>query len=283
MLSSAPSTFSAMQSSSGGRVFLDMQARQARFEGSLMTSLAELRAIEEERVAAERAQVIAEADGKRRAIEEAAARTKADAEAKLAAERAEQIRIAKEREDAERAARMHVEAAEAAERARLAAALEAERTAQELELKRQEVAKKRPTWMIAVTMGAVLAAGALTWFGIDRYNQSEISRKEKDDALEAKRKAQQEIEDSRARLVAMESDLAALDKRVGSAIDQVVAATSAAERKTAKENLDRLRREEQELRRKQQAEADRLAKIKRNEKVIISEECKKNSLAKGCM
>ncbi|MBA3463094.1 MAG: hypothetical protein H0T46_24265 [Deltaproteobacteria bacterium] len=248
-----------------------------------MTSLAELRAIEEERVAAERAQVIAEADGKQRATEAAAARIKADAEAKLAAERAEQIRIAKEREDAERAARMHVEAAEAMERARLAAALEAERTAQELDLKRQEVAKKRPTWMIAVTMGAVLAAGALTWFGIDRYNEAEISRKNEEAANEAKRQAEHEMEESRARLVAMETDLAALDKRVGTAIDQVVAATSAAERKAAKDNLDRLRREEQELRRKQQEEKDRLAKIKRKEKVIISEECKRNSLAKGCM
>jgi hypothetical protein len=248
-----------------------------------MTSLAELRAIEEERVAAERAQVIAEADGRRRAIEDAAARTKAEAEAKLAAERAEQIRIAKEREDAERAARMHVEAAEAQERARLAAALEAERTAQELDLKRQEVAKQRPTWMIAVTMGAVLAAGALTWFGIDRYNQAEISRQNEEEALAAKRQAEKEAQESRDRLVAMETDLAALDKKASAAIDQVVAATTAAERRAAKDNLDRVRREEQEIRRKQQAEKDRLAKIKRNEKVIITENCKKNPLAKECM
>ena len=248
-----------------------------------MTSLAELRAIEEERIAAERAQVIAEADGKRRAIAEAAARAQADAEAKLAAERAEQIRIAKEREDAERAARMHVEAAEAMERARLAAALEAERTAQELDLKRQEVAKKRPTWMIAVTIGAVLAAGALTWFGIDRYQQAEISRKNEEAALAGKLAAEKEAQESQDRLVAMETDLAALGKRVDGAMDQVVAATNAAERKAAKDNLDRLRREEADLKAKRDAAAAALARKKRLEGAHISEACKKNALAKECM
>src|SRR3954469_16021543 len=174
-----------------------------RFEGSLMTSLAELRAIEHERIASERAAVVAEAEARTRAAADAAAREQAAAEAKVAAERAEAIRIAKEREDAERAARMHVEAAEAAERARLAAALEQERTAQEMELRRAEIAQKRPRWMVAVTISAVLAAGALTWFGFDRYAQAQQAQASEQAALDAKNQAEKEKAEARDRLVAM--------------------------------------------------------------------------------
>ena len=247
-----------------------------------MTSLAELRAIEQERVAAERAAVVADAEARRRAVEDAAAKVKADAEAKLAAERAEAIRIAKEREDAERAARMHVEAAEAAERARLQAALEQERMVQEIELRKAEVAKKRPTWMVAVTIGAVLAAGALTWFGFDRYRQAQEAQIAEAEAKRQKEVAEKEAEDARAEMVRLQGELAELDKKVGRAIDQVVAATTAAERQAAKDNLDRLRREERELQRRRD-EAKRQADLKERRKVIIiTEECKKNALAKGC-
>ena len=248
-----------------------------------MTSLAELRAIEQERVAAERAAVVAEADARRRPIEEAEAKVKADAEAKVAAERAEAIRIAKEREDAERAARMHVEAAEAAERARLQAALEQERMAQEIELRRAEVAKKRPTWMVAVTIGAVLAAGGLTWFGFERYREAQQAQVEKEKADAEARKARQEMEEAQAQLAALQGELADLDKKVDAGINQVIAATTAAERQAAKENLQRLRKQEAELQAKRDAAAAALARKKRLEKVIISDECKRNSLAKGCM
>lgn len=256
---------------------------QARFEGSLMTSLAELRAIEEERIASERAAVHAEVESRKRAIADAEHRARAEAEAQLAAARAEEIRIAREREQAEREARMHVEAVEATERARLAAALEQERTVQELDLRRQEVAKKRPTWMIAVTIGAVLAAGALTWFGIDRYEQSQAALAEKDKADREAKAAREDAEASRVRLASLEGDLAVLDQKVSAAMDQVIAATDAATRLEAKRNLDKLRAEEAELKRKRDAEAARIAKKKRGEKIEISEECKKNALARGCM
>lgn len=248
-----------------------------------MTSLAELRAIEQERVAAERAAVVAEADARRRAIEDAEARIKAEAEAKVAAERAEAIRIAKEREDAERAARMQVEAVEAAERARLQAALEQERMAQEIDLRKAEVAKKRPTWMVAVTIGAVLAAGALTWFGFDRYRQAQEAQVSEEAAKREKLVAEKEAEEARQQLEQLQGELADLDKKVGHAIDQVVAATTAAERDAARKNLERLRKQEAELQAKRDAAAAALAKKKRNEVIKISDECQKNALAKGCM
>lgn len=248
-----------------------------------MTSLAELREIEQERIASERAAIAAEALGQKRALIEAEQRAKDAAEAKLLAERTEEIRIAREREQAERAARMQVEAVEATERARLAAALEQERTVQELDLRRQEVAKKRPTWMVAVTIGAVLLAGALTWFGIDRYQQAEaanvqetLAKKEADDA---RRERDLAIE----RMDQMNGQLAELSKRVDEAIEQVIIADGVAARAAAKQNLDRLRTKEAEIKRQRDLEAARIAKIKRNIKVEISDACKKSALAKDCM
>lgn len=247
-----------------------------------MTSLAELRAIEEERIAAERAAITAEVEARKRALLEAEQRERDAAEAKLAAARAEEIRIAREREQAERAARMHVEAAEAAERARLAAALEQERTAQELDLRRQEVAKKRPTWMVAVTIGAVLAAGALTWFGYDRYRQAQAANEQEAIAKRGLEEANRQRAEALAAMKRMDAQLGDLSTKVDRALDQIAIADTAAARLAAKQNLDRLRAEQAEIERKRQIEKARIEKIKRNEVVKFSEECKNNPFAKGC-
>jgi len=248
-----------------------------------MTSLAELRAIEEERIASERAAITAELEGKKRAVLEAEQRARDAAEAKLAAERAEEIRIAREREQAERAARMHVEAAEATERARLAAALEQERTAQELDLRRQEVAKKRPTWMVAVTIGAVLAAGALTWFGYDRYQQAQAANEQEEIAKKAAEQARRDRDVAIAKMTAMDNELAALSTRVDKAIEQVVIADGAAARLAAKQNLDKLRAEQAEIER-QRAVARKLYEDKiRKGGHHTTQECLDNPLARDCM
>ena len=255
---------------------------QPRFDGSLMTSLAELRAIEEERIASERASVLAEVEARKRAQADAEQRARDAEEARVNAAREAELTIARDRERAEREARMHVEAAEATERARLAAALEQERTAQELDLRRQEVAKKRPTWMIAVTIGAVLAAGGLTWFGIGRYNASQQAIADKDAADRDAAAARKEADDAIAALAAMDAQLQDLDKRVGDAIDKIIVANDVATRLAAKKNLEKLRAEEAELQAKREKERQRLDHIKRVQKVEISEECKKNPLARGC-
>ena len=248
-----------------------------------MTSLAELREIEQERIASERAAITAEVEGRKRALLEAEQRAKDAAEAKVIAERNEEIRIAREREQAERQARMHVEAVEAAERARLAAALDQERTAQELDLRRQEVAKKRPTWMVAVTIGAVLAAGALTWFGIGRLQQAEAANEQERIALAQADAARRDRDEAIEHMNRMDGQLAELSKRVDKAMDQVLAADSAAARLAAKTEVVRIRAQEAEIKRQRDIEAARIAKIKRTEVVNISENCKKNALAKECM
>jgi hypothetical protein len=232
-----------------------MQA--ARYEGSLLASLTELKAIEQQRVAEERAAVqraeeirIQEmADTERRHREQLEARAKADHEAELAVERAKL--------EAEREARLRIEAAEAAERSRQQAALEQDRAVQELALRRAEVAKKRPTWMIVVTGLSLAVAGLLVFFAISAQNASELSDKNRaqaeQDALVAKRDA----EESKATLARLEAESKVLDGKVNEAIKRVAEATTRAQLEAANAELKRTQ--------KAQAEAARARELARLE------------------
>src|SRR5262249_42633942 len=145
---------------------------EARFEPSVLASLHELKAIEEQRIADERA-VVERARADELEARRAAEQARVDAEeARLRAERDERIRIEEARVAAEREARLRVEAHEASERARHQAELDHHRLEQEMELRRAEVAKKRPTWMLAVTGLAVCGGIALAVFAYERAQQA---------------------------------------------------------------------------------------------------------------
>jgi len=203
-----------------------------------MTSLHELRAIEQQRIADERAAVVRAREAEAAAATAAEqARLEAEA-AREQAERDERVRIEEARLAAEREARLRLEAADAAERARLAAQLEHDRLAQEMELRRAEVARKRPTWMVAVT-GIALAAGlGLAWFAVDRMHQAADAQAAKDRAVEEKRQARADAAAAVARLDAMQRNLDDLEGAVKNAQHAVDVATSEAERKHAQKLLD---------------------------------------------
>src|SRR5689334_11849499 len=94
-----------------------------RHDGSLVASLAELRAIEEQRIASERDAVREAQQALVRAREQAAQQLRDEEAARVAAAHDAAIQIQREREQAERSARMQLEAAETAERIRHQAAL----------------------------------------------------------------------------------------------------------------------------------------------------------------
>ena len=177
---------------------------------------------------------------------------------------------------------MRVESAEAAERQRQQAALEQQRLQHEMELRRAEVAKKRPTWMLVVTGIALVMAVGLVFFAIQRMRESEESKKkeleaqvQRDEAVKSAQEAQEKVE----RLAA---DLADLDKKLGAAVDNVVAAQSEADRANAKAKLEQLRKEKAEMEgRIAQAKAA-AARAERLKGAKISKECQENPLAKGC-
>jgi len=251
-----------------------------RFEGSLLASLSELKAIEQQRVADERAQVLrAEAiriqdlaDTERRGREAEEARVRADHDAKLAVER---MRLEGERE-----ARLRVEAAELAERARQRMALEEARSAQELELRRAEVAKQRPTWMLAVTGCAVVLAGVLVWFTLGAKGASDEAEQARIAADRRAEIAKRQADDSRLALEGVERDVKDLDGKVAAAIKRLELAKDKAAIDAANRDLKKLAEDRAAAARRVEAARIEAARRLREEGHHMSGDCLNNSLCR---
>ncbi|HSD89195.1 MAG TPA: hypothetical protein VLB44_16820 [Kofleriaceae bacterium] len=202
-----------------------------RIETSIITSLSELREIEKQRIADEQAAVerarTAEIEAKR-----AAEQAERDAdEARKRAEREEIIKIQLAQAEYERQARLRVQAAEATERARLQAELDAQRMQAELELRREEVARKRPTWMIAVTGVAFVASVALGAFAIERSRETDRAEQAARVAELQKEQAKRDAEEAQRGLDKLKQDSAELDARISNAEKQLLEQQSEADRK----------------------------------------------------
>jgi hypothetical protein len=174
-----------------------------RSEGSLVTSLAELRALELERQAEERAASEAAVAARRRE-REAAEQAAQDAEAaRIAAERAaEQASAAAKRE-----ARLQIEKLEATERARRLVALEEHRVAEELALQREAALRQRPRWLLTLTALAVAASAWLGWFAIDCRRDATAAADDRDRALTSQAEASATIERKDHELAALRTQL----------------------------------------------------------------------------
>ena len=255
-----------------------MQA--ARYDGSLLASLTELKAIEQQRVAEERAAVqraeeirIQEmADTERRHREQLEARAKADHEAELAVERAKL--------EAEREARLRIEAAETAERSRQQAALDQERAVQELALRRAEVAKKRPTWMIAVTGLSLAVAGLLVFFAISARSASDQADKNRIIAEQGTVTAKREAEEAKLAVARLEAESKELGGKVTKALKQVADATNKAQLDAANAELKRLQRAQAEADQKRAdfLKAEELRK--RREGIKMDKDCENQAVCK---
>jgi len=128
---------------------------------SVVASLHELRAIEQQRIADElaaRAAQDAAREAARRADE---ARLAAEARAVRDAVLAEAARREADAEAVRRAAEVAIACAEATARARAEAELHAERMAEEMRIRREQVARTRPIGLLAVITALVLAGAAL--------------------------------------------------------------------------------------------------------------------------
>lgn len=251
-----------------------------RIESSIVTSLSELRAIEQQRLLDERAalerQRQQEADARRAADQ---ARREAE-EAKLRAEREELARIEIARAEAEREARLRVEAAEAAERARLQIALDQQRMAGEMELRRVEAAKKRPTWMVAVTAIACVAAVGLTWFAIDRGSRMADAEKGRNAAIAQAKQADEEKHEAAKKVALLEQGLADLDAQVQKAQKALTEAQNDADRKRAADELAAANHRKWEAKKAADAAKAVLDKQIRNTVIDVS---KCTDTALGCM
>jgi hypothetical protein len=177
---------------------------------------------------------------------------------------------------------MRVESAEAAERARQQALIEQQRLAQEMELRRAEVAKKRPTWMVAVTIAALIAAVGLVVFAVIKMRQSAedsekaaIAQKDRDEAVKAANEAQEKVN----ALAAAQEEMI---NQINSANAAVKSAQTNADRAAAESKLAKLQQAQAEMQERIKAAKDAAARAERLKGVKISKECLDNPLAKGC-
>jgi hypothetical protein len=215
-----------------------MQA--ARFEGSLMTSLAELKSIEQQRLADERTAVLRAEELRKQALIDADRRIREEAEAKAKAEYDQQLALEQARVQAERELRLRIESAEQAERARQQMALEQERHAQELALRKAEVAKKRPTWMVAVTAIALACAAVLVVLTVQAFGATDDADKARREAELISQRKELEAEQMRKELDRLEQDLKSLDASLAVALDKVAIAQTRAEAAAAAGEVKRL-------------------------------------------
>lgn len=257
-------------------------AQTDKRENSVLFALRDLRQIEENRVEEEQLAVRTAEEARRRAQEEEERRRREEEEARIRAERDHHARIEEARVSAEREARMRVEAAESAERARQQAALEQQRLQQEMELRRAEVAKKRPTWMLVVTGIAVVGAVALIWFAVQKMDESNTSKQKELQAQKVAEEAKKNSEEAAAAVAKLQNDFFELSKSLESAQHAVDTAQGDADRAAANAKLAQLKRERLEM---EQRIADARAKAelaKRRAGVKVRQECLDNALAKGC-
>lgn len=238
-----------------------------------MTSLHELRSIEQQRIADERAarERVREAEEAARQAAEVA--RVAEIAAREKADRDERLRIEEARVAAEREARLRIEAHEAAERARLGAQLEQDRMAQEMELRRADIAKRRPKWMIAVT--AIALAGGIGFgaLAIDRMREADAAQHAKAQADADMAAAKQEMKEAVAKVEAMQKTLDELDAKVTEAQHAVEKASNALDLKHAQQLLAEANRKAADAR-AYQAELKRIEEEKRRKAGFDSSTCK---------
>jgi hypothetical protein len=244
-----------------------------RPEGSLLASLNELRAIEHQRLAEERAAVEAVLDAKRRDREAAARSAREAAVARIAAERDVQLATEVARAEAERQARLHIEAAEAAERARHLVALEERRLDEEMALRREVAKRQRPRWMIALTAFAVAAAIGLGWFATLRQRESAAAEQARVRAQAAEILAENEAREAQAAVDKLAQDLAALDAKVAATMERLRKAQTAAELQAAADALSDERRQQAEIREQQRRREEDRKKQERQAPVVIKPDC----------
>jgi colicin import membrane protein len=257
-------------------------AQPEKRENSVLFSLRELRQIEESRVKEEEHAVRSAQEARQAAAQEAERKRREAEDAKVRAERDEVLRIEQAREGAEREARMRVESAEAMERQRVQAALEQQRLQHEMELRRAEVAKKRPTWMLAVTGAALVLTALLVIFVVRAIGQKQEAEEV---AVQAKQIADKAVKDAQAaqdRVAQLDREFQDLNKGLNDAQSAVSAAKTVADRESAQNRLNELRNQKLEMERRIQKAKDDAATAERRKGVHLSKECLENPLAKGC-
>src|SRR5258708_7106058 len=238
---------------------------ERRIEVSVVSSLAELRAIEHERIAEERAAVARVIEERVAAARAAEQRERDELAARERAERADQIRIAETHAAAERAAPERVLAVEGTERARQDAELARARLDGELDLRREAAARRRP--FVVVSAIALACAIALGVFAANRASDASAAERDASAARDIADRADKDRVTALAGLDRARGDLAAFDARIAAAEQRLPDKMSAAEMERRQRELDADRRAGAEAQRRADEAAARRRQIERNKPI----------------
>ncbi|MBK9031650.1 MAG: hypothetical protein IPL61_10000 [Myxococcales bacterium] len=244
----------------------DTMAQPEKRENSVLFSLRELRTIEESRVKEEESAAVEVEQARIRARLEAERRVKEEEDAKV---RAAEEAARHEREMTEmrlREEQMRIQETEARARAEHQAQLEASRLQHEMEIRRVEASKKRPTWLVITVGVAVVAAAIAIFVTVQKINAKDkadqdrrAAQAEKEKAEEAKKAAEKAQRDLEVEVEGFRVTLAGLTKQMDDANRDLLAANSQADRDKAAARQAEIRRQQAAV----QAEIDRRrAKVK---------------------
>jgi hypothetical protein len=152
------------------------------------------------------------------------------------------------------------------------------RLVQERELRRAEVAKKRPTWMVAVTVVATLAAFVLVYVAIEGQRTTDEAQTRAALAMAQQREMKQELEQLTRDLQGLETELDVLAGKTDRALEELQVAETAAQVAEAKAKLDKLRAQEQEIRRIKREKEQRQRDKERVTPIKIDKKCLTNAI-----
>lgn len=202
-------------------------------ESSVLFSLRELRDLEHRRVADERAAA--------KAAEEAAERARAAEVARVAAERAAAETAEKAQKEADLAAHrrrleedaIRIQETEARMRAEALVKLEAERLAYEIELRREEIKRKRPRWLMGVAAGCAALAIGVAFLAMKASDTARLSQQAVIDA-EARAEA------AAAAITAQEDKIDDLERQIANAKSEIEKKNLEIEKKKAEAEVIRM-------------------------------------------
>ncbi len=254
-----------------------MSSEPEKKESSVLFSLRELQQIEEERVSeeeeaarrAEEERIRNKMEAERRAREEEEARMRAEQDAERMAQEA------RDRQQREEALRLQ----EAETRARIEAqqALEAQRLHHEMEARKIEASKKRPTALIATAVALVVLVAGLGYWAYNKAQEKEHADQVAKMELEQKERERKALEEENKKLAAQ---MAEFDRKIDEAMELIKMAKTDAERAAAQRRLDDLRA--QKAAAKKRGGSSSKKPKKPDNTVRLSPECIANPLSPAC-
>lgn len=241
---------------------------QEKSENSVLFSLRELRDIEQTRVRSEEEQRLHNQEAERRRVEDERRRVEDERRRRDEEERMQFEQLERQRRDEE----LRLQEAERRARIEAEANLEQQRMAHEMELRRHEISKKRPTWLLAVIGVLVVLGGGA---GVLGYQANEKSKAQEARAIIA----QKELAALQMQQAELNAEIEKLNNQIGDAQAKLATASTAEEKAAAQQELASLNAEAKRKKDRKKAVDSKSSEVKTGgRKIEMSEACRKNPL-----